>query len=304
MYGPSMSSHDRQRDADVGDHQVAAVRVGRRQHEGDLRRGERHRHRRLDGLPLDLVAVGRQPGRQVDRDDRNTADRFTSATTVSSMPLNWPRKPVPRMASTISSHCGDLAEVQFPLLRVGDLDDRQADAAEHFQVRARIAAHVRDAPEQEHRRLDAALDQRPRDDEAVAAVVPAAAQHRDVAGQQVVERRFHRRDRLPPGVLHQDDRRDTDVLDRAAIGLAHLLCVEHPHEKSERTACARLPSNTTEFTDYTDPDFDHGVHGLHGSGFRPRSSRIARIRILTTEFTDYTDPDFDHGVARIPRMPG
>ena len=46
---------------------------------------------------------------------------------------------------------GDLAEVQLPFLRVRDLDDGQADAAQDLEVGSRVAAHVRDAAEQEHR---------------------------------------------------------------------------------------------------------------------------------------------------------
>ena len=62
---------DRGRDADVGDHEVAGVGVGRRQDERQLRRRQRDGHRRLDGLPVELVRVGRQAGRQIDRDDWN-----------------------------------------------------------------------------------------------------------------------------------------------------------------------------------------------------------------------------------------
>ena len=76
-------------------------------------------------------------------------------------------------------------------------------------------------------------------DEAVAAVVAAAAEDADATRRQVVEGRLHRRDRLAPGVLHQHDRRNADVVDRPAIRLAHLLGVEHSHPV-ERTACARL----------------------------------------------------------------
>ena len=73
-----------------------------------------------------------------------------SATTVSSSPLSCPWNPVPRIASTMQLAPGDLAEVQLPLLRVGDLDDGQADAAQHLEVRSRVTAHVGDAAEEEH----------------------------------------------------------------------------------------------------------------------------------------------------------
>ncbi len=119
--------------------------------------------------------------------------------------------------------------MQLPFLRVGDLDDRHADAAEDLEVGARVAAHLSDAAEQEDRGLDAALHQRARDDEAVAAVVAAAADDADAARSEIVERRLHRRHRLPAGILHQHDRGDADVLDRTAIRFAHLFRVEHSH---------------------------------------------------------------------------
>src|SRR5260370_290918 len=64
---------------------------------------------------------------------------------------------------------GDLAEVQLPLLCGRDLHHRQTDAAEDLEVDAGIAPHVADAAEQKDGGLDAALRERPRDDEAVAA---------------------------------------------------------------------------------------------------------------------------------------
>ena len=84
---------------------------------------------------------------------------------------------------------------------------------------------------QKHRDVDAALRQRPRDDEAVAAVVAAAAQHGDLPLEQIAVHRLHRGDRLAAGVLHQDERRDADVVDRPAIGLAHLGGVQYAHQE-------------------------------------------------------------------------
>ena len=49
---------------------------------------------------------------------------------------------------------------------------------------------------------------------------------------EIVERRLHRRHHLAAGVLHQHERRNADVVDRAAIGLAHLLRVQHAHSRS------------------------------------------------------------------------
>ena len=123
----------------------------------------------------------------------------------------------------------DLGEVQLPRLAVGDLDDGEAEAAEDLEVDARVAAHVGDAADQEHRHVDAALQQRARDDEAVAAVVAAAAEHGDLPLEQIAVHRLHRRHHLAAGVLHQHERRDADVVDRAAIGFAHLGGVQDTH---------------------------------------------------------------------------
>ena len=73
----------------------------------------------------------------------------------------------------------DLREVQLPRLRVGDLDDGQAEAAERSSRLTRASPRTSATePSSRHEQLDAALRQRARDDEAVAAVAAAAAQHR------------------------------------------------------------------------------------------------------------------------------
>ena len=88
-----------------------------------------------------------------------------------------------------------LGEVQLPRLAVGDLDDGQAEATEDLEVGAGVAAHVGDAADQKHRHADAALHQRAGDDEAVAAVVAAAAEHRHLALEKLA---VHRLDARPP----------------------------------------------------------------------------------------------------------
>src|SRR5439155_14385676 len=105
----------------------------------------------------------------------------------------------------------------------------EAKAAQNLEVRARVAAHLGDASDQKHRHADAALHQCPRDHEPVAAVVAAAAEHGDVALAEIAVHRLHGGDRLAAGVLHQDERRDADFLDRPAIGFAHLCRVEYTH---------------------------------------------------------------------------
>ena len=119
--------------------------------------------------------------------------------------------------------------MQLPGLAVGDLHDGDAKAAQDFQIRARVAAHLGDPSDDEHRHVAAALNESARDDEAVAAVVAAAAEHGDLPLEQVGVHRLHRRDCLPAGVLHQHERRDADLFDRAAIRVAHLGSVQYTH---------------------------------------------------------------------------
>jgi hypothetical protein len=51
----------------------------------------------------------------------------------------------------------NFAEVQFPVLRIRNLDDRQADAAENFEIGPGIAADVGDAAKKKDGGLDAPL---------------------------------------------------------------------------------------------------------------------------------------------------
>jgi len=110
-----------------------------------------------------------------------------------------------------------------------DLDDVHAEGAEHVEVRARVAFDLRRAPEQIHAHVNRPLQERAGDDEPVTAVIAPPAQHRDPFGGEILERRFHRGDDLPARVLHQDHRRQTDLIDRPAIGVPHLPGVEDTH---------------------------------------------------------------------------
>ena len=220
---------ERQRNPDVGDHQIARVGVGRRKHERNLRRRERHRHRRFDRRSPRAPRC--RPTRPVGRSIATIGHAEAVEVGDDGLEKSRERAAEAGAEDRVDDQLAirELAEVQLPLLRVGDLDNRHADAAEDFEVGPRVAAHLGHAAEQEHDVVDAALHERARDDEPVAAVVAAAADDADAARRQVVERRFHRRHRLAAGVLHQHDRRDPDVLDRAAIRLAHLFGVEHSH---------------------------------------------------------------------------
>src|SRR5437773_10214390 len=86
-----------------------------------------------------------------------------------------------------------------------------------------------ESADEEHRHVHAALYERARDDEAVAPVVAAAAEDGHLALGEIAVHRLHGRDGLPAGVLHEDERRDADVVDRAAIGLPHLRRIQYTH---------------------------------------------------------------------------
>ncbi len=120
--------------------------------------------------------------------------------------------------------------MQLPGLLVGNLDCRQAQPSEDLEIEASLTANVADRAKYEHRDIHATLMKGTRDDEAVAAVVAAAAQNGHMTGQQIAVVGFERGDDLAPGVFHQDDRRNANLLNGARIGLAHLGGIEHAHE--------------------------------------------------------------------------
>ncbi len=156
-------------------------------------------------------------------------EALTSATTVSSMPASADFRPVPKIASTISEHC-EISEkcsshaCSSPISTT--VTPRRPRMSRLMRASPRTSAS---APIDEDRGVDAALQQRARDDEAVAAVVAAAAQHGDAAVEPRLVRGLDGGHDLAAGVLHQHERRDADVLDGEAIGLAHLRGVEDAH---------------------------------------------------------------------------
>ena len=182
----------------------------------------------FDRLADRIAGIGRQAGRQIDGDDRN-ARRVDVGDHAFDQAGDRRVEAGAEDRVDDERAVADLGEVQLPRLAVRDFDDGQAEAAENLEIDPRVAADVGDRADEEHRHVDAALHQRARDDEAVAAVVAAAAQHGHVPLEQVAVDRLHGRDDLAAGVLHQHERRDADLLDRPPIGFAHLRGVQHAH---------------------------------------------------------------------------
>ena len=216
------------RNADIGDDDIARTRLGGRQHQRQLRCRQRHGHAGFDRIADRIGRIGGQSRRQIDGHNRNAGgvdirdDAFD--------------EPADGRVQAGAEHCVDderavayLGEVQLPCLAIGDLDYRESEAAEDFEVRTRIAAHVGDAAHEKHRHVDTPLEQRAGDHEAVAAVVAASAEHGHLELEQIAVHRLHRGDHLTAGVFHQNQWRDADFLDRAAIGFAHLCGVEYAH---------------------------------------------------------------------------
>ena len=168
------------RDADLGDDQVAAVALGRRQDQRQLRRPERHRDRRLHHVARDRRGVRRQPRRQIHGHDRQAAgvDVVDDALqeTAGGAPESGAEYRVDNEVVRL-----ELAEVQLPVGLIAEFHDREPEPAQDVEVRPGIALHLGRPPEQEHRDVDAAQEQRPRDHEPVAAVVAAPRQDRDAA---------------------------------------------------------------------------------------------------------------------------
>ena len=127
----------------------------------------------------------------------------------------------------------------------------------------------RERADDEDRGVDAALQQRPRDDEAVAAVVAAPAQD----GDAPVELRFVGRldggHDLAAGVLHQHERRNADVFDGEPVGLAHLRGGENSHACAECTIGQAQGSGSGTIR-------DQRSHGSDGQRQRPHHRRARR----------------------------
>ena len=234
--GPSSDVDDVARNADVGDDDVAGADFGGRQHQRQLRR------RRAS--PSCRPRSSRRSAR-ASRPTAPTADRsattgmpepLTSATTVSISPDSGAFSPVPKIASTISvqslisEKCSSHAWLSSISTTVRPSRPRIS------RLIARVAAHVGDAADQEHRHVDAALQQRARDDEAVAAVVAAAAQHRDLPLER--DRCGPPRSPRPPGGRRSPSARATECRSPRSSG-------DRLPASARRSGCAFASSDAT-----------------------------------------------------------
>ena len=178
--------------------------------------------------PIGSTASADSPdGRSIDT--TGIPDALTSAMTVSMRPDTGALRPVPKIASTMSeqSRTSEKCSSHAWLSPISTTVTPR---------RPRISRLIRASPRTSATRpirntdtLIAALQQRARDDESVAAVVAAAAEHRHLALEQLAVHGFHGGHDLAAGVLHQHERRDADLVDRPPIGLTHLCGVQDAH---------------------------------------------------------------------------
>ena len=185
---------------------------------------------RMQGPITSAVSAERPLGRSIDTTSADSA--FTSLDHPPGQPGERRRQPRAEQGVHDEIARADRRRVPIPVGLVRDLDDRQRQGAQALEVGAGVAFDVGGAAEEEHRDVDVPLPQRPGHDQAVPAVVAAPAEHRHAPAGEVAERGVDGGDHLQAGVLHQEQRRDADLLDRAPIGLAHLFRGEDPHREA------------------------------------------------------------------------
>ena len=148
---------------------------------------------------------------------------------------------MPKIASTISVQSLTSEKCSSHAWLSATLDDGEAEPAEDLEVDPRVAAHVGDAADEKHRDVDAALHQRPRDDEAVAAVVAAAAEHGDaaLARDRAYIASIAATTWRPAFSISTSDGMPMSSIG-AAVGFAHLRGVENSHEDRRDRVGVRL----------------------------------------------------------------
>ena len=223
---------ERKWDADVRDDQIAGVRVGRRKDSGIFGAASvTVIDASIAGPPTVALSAETPVGRSIAT--IGTPERIQVGDNGFEKPVQASVKAgaEDRVDDQVAiRQCGG---VELPLLRVGDLDDRHADATEHFEVGAGVAA---ERPPTLPSRKTAVSTPRCTSVRATTnpspPLFPRPQTTPTLARPEILERGLHRRNRLAAGVLHQHNRGNADVLDRLAIGFPHLFGVEHAHEPS------------------------------------------------------------------------
>ena len=208
-------------DADVGHDELPDVVAGGREHVAALGRGEGDGHRRPRRGPVHRPAVRRQARGQVHRHDRDAGLEAAQDRRDGRRREPGGRGAQARAEDGVHDQVGllDALQGRRPPRGVGEPRvTRPPDALAGEEVDERVALDSLPGPEEKGLgpRAEPA-----RDDEAVAPVVAAAAQHDHAAGprEALVHEPRHRRAR----VLHQDRPGQPDLVDRVAVGPPHLV---------------------------------------------------------------------------------
>ncbi len=211
--------------ADVGHGNPAGIVHPRVEVESDL--GQAHGDRLFgsDGQAERLAAVGVEPRRDVHREDAGSAV-VDGLDQPSRQAAHLPRDARPQQGVYGHARRGaGLADRPG----IGDRRRAQPDLLEAVEVRASVARDVLRLGGQEHLNAPAHLGEVPRGDEAIAPVVPGAAEDGDVPVGAALGHAGGGLGNGTAGVLHERKAGDPAFLDRPAVQLLHLLCCDDLH---------------------------------------------------------------------------
>ena len=232
---PGQRVDDARRYADVGDDHLAGPFSGRRHDQRDLQRSQGDRDPSIDAGADARPRVGREPTGQIDRHDR-LPSRVHVRHHRGQQPFE--RHPNSGSDKRIDHEVGrcDRGPASVPPRGGGGLVHGEAELPGDGEVGARVAPELLGPGEQNDRDGRPPLRQHAGDDESVAPVAAAPAQDGHAPAIPLREPRFDRAGHGTTGVLHEDDRRNADLVDRAAVGIAHLGGIENAHRGFGRTA--------------------------------------------------------------------
>ena len=219
---------ENRRDADIHLPEAADVIPARRQHLAELGPAVGHGNPGLQGHPQHFPGIGRQPRGDIHRQNRRPQMVEPLNDQAAINPVTGELSPVPNRASTMRPALASRWIRGFRSASVQDLRHRDPQVGQNLQVDPGIIAHLLLRPQEENGHRHAGVGQVAGDHETVAAIVAPPGHHRYFApkvGEFPPENLVGR----PPGILHQDQGRDAEVLYGPAVQLPHLGCRHEFH---------------------------------------------------------------------------
>ncbi len=209
------ASRERRREAEVGDHELAAEIGRRRQHVRRLEGHEGYRVTRRQHRPVRARAIGVEAARQVDRHAHRSPPRQRFHALG--------RRPVQRTGQSGPKERVDkqrrVPEVAIRRARF-ELPDLEADPPADLQLQGAVRRKLPAEPIEAERHFETARREVTSDGEAIPAVVAWATDHGNTS--LLRERRGQRLDHGERGVLHQHRSRHPQLFDRPPIEVARL----------------------------------------------------------------------------------